>query len=432
MKLELIGLNHVTSALATREKAALHGEALSAAYQRLLALDALEGVIILSTCNRTELYLSPTFHFTDAHLRDLLAELCSLTEAEVAPAYIYRDGAATQHLFRVASGLDSLMIGEVQILSQVKQAYHAALELAASTGILNRCFLQAIECGKMVRNRTGISRGAVSVSFAAVELAQRVFGDLAGLNILLIGAGETTTLTAKHLAENGVQRWRVSNRTGSRGEQLAASIGGIAIAFPPDEAQLAWADIVVSATASPGAVITQDMAARVLQQRKKPILFLDLAVPRDVEPALGGIDDVYLYTVDDFKLLVQANLKEREKEAVRAEALIQSRVEEFVEWYRENRIAPTVQQLQMVLESIRVHEVETNVHRFSPEDREQVDKFSKAMMKKVTGLIVANMKRASLTRNDLSLARAVAVAFSRGDSTDVDTILEKLDHELSH
>ncbi len=432
MKLEMIGLNHRTSVLTTREHAAIGPDRLPGIVDRLLKEENIEGVVVLSTCNRTEIYISPTFHFQDSQLRTLFAEVCRLSDSEVESAYLYRDKQAARQLFRVASGLDSQMLGEIQVLAQVKQAYQTALELACTTGILNRVFLQAIECGKLVRTRTAISRGAVSVAMAAIEVAKRIFGDLAKQNILLIGAGNTTKLAAKYLADAGGKSWRVINRTKERAIEFANSIGGIAVDFPARDEEIAWADIVVSATSSPEAIVREPVFRSYLKERKRPLLFLDLAVPRDIDPKIGEHEAIYLYTVDDFKDLVAANVKQREQEAVRAEKLVAEQVESFDEWYRENRIAPTIQQLQLVLESIRTAEVEQQAHRFSVDAREEVDRFSKSMMRKVMSLLVANMKRASVDRNDISLARAVTVAFSGSDPNSVQQVLEKLDHELSH
>ena len=432
MKLEMIGLNHTLFDTATRGRAAINSERLGEIANHILESENVEGVVILSTCNRVELYLSPKLHTPEPELRALFASVCKLTLEESYEPYIMRDAAVTHHLFRVASGLDSQMLGEVQILAQVKHAYHAALELACTNGILNRLFLQAIECGKLIRHRTGISQGAVSVAYAAVDLAERVFGKLSNRNVLLIGAGDTIQLAAKYIADSGATQWRVSNRTAARAQMLADTYHGQAVPFPPRQEDLIWADLIVSATGAPEPVVTAAQANGAISHRKNPALFLDLAVPRDIDPDLQNADNVYVYCVDDFKEMVEANLKAREREAVRAEKLVEKQVEDFVTWYRENRIAPTIQQLQMVLEAIRSTEVENNVHRFTPEDREQVEKFSRSMMKKVTGLIVANMKRASLDKNDLSLARAVTVAFAREDESSVNDVLEKLDHELSH
>jgi glutamyl-tRNA reductase len=268
--------------------------------------------------------------------------------------------------------------------------------------------------------------------WAAVDIANRVFGKLDRRKILLVGAGETTRLAAKYLAEFGGNSWRVSNRTQANAEDFAASLGGSAVAFPPSEADIAWADLIVSATSSPEPVIREEAANGALHLRKDPMLILDLAVPRDVDARIRDFDNVYLYGIDDFHDIVRANLKAREREAVRAEKLIAKQVEEFVTWYRENRVAPTIRQLKEVLEAIRMAEVRNNARRFTPENREQVDEFSKSLMRKVTSLIIGNMKRASLDRDDLSLAKAVSMAFAPSDDTDVDQILEKLDYELSH
>lgn len=431
MKLELVGLNHTTSAMEVRGKAAIAPERMGDVAARLLREEFMEGVVILSTCNRVELYLSPSYHSSDDALRALLAEISHLTNEEAAATYVHRDSDAVAHLFRVASGLDSQLIGETQILTQVKQAYHAALDLACSNAFLNRVFLRAIECGKMVRSRTAISRGAVSVSFAAVDMAERIFGRLDTRRVLLIGAGETIRLAATHLAKAGVKQWRISNRTHANAEKLAAALGGETIAFPPRDADLTWADMIVSATSAPDAVISAAQAQRALGKRTDPALILDLAVPRDVDPAFRS-ENVYVYAVDDFKQLIEANLRTRQQEAVRAEKLVQQSVDDFSAWYKEHRILPTIQQLQEVLEEIRAEEVERNSRRFRPEDRVQVEKFSKTLVRRVAGLIIANMKRASLDRNDLSLASAVSMAFATDDKEAVENVLEQLKHELSH
>ncbi len=433
MRLEMIGLNHLTSSLAIRDRAAIGPERLEGVVHRCKRDDRVEGVVVLSTCNRVELYLSPKVHASEEQLRGLLEDVCNLDGEEVAGAYVLRDEAAARHLFRVASGLESQMIGEVQILGQVKDAYQAALDTKSSCGFLNGLFLRAIECGKLVRARTGISRGAVSVAYAAIDLARRTFGRLAGRNILLIGAGDTVRLAARYIVDDGGAACRVSNRTMEHARAVAGMVQGKVIGFPPCEKDLAWADIVVSATSGPDLVITRDLAERALAGRKAPILVLDLAVPRDVHPCAGAFPNVHLRSVDDFEEMVQANLLARRSEAERAERIVDHQVREMVTWYQENRIAPTIRQLQAVLEEIRSAELANNARRFRAEDREQVDKFSKALIRRVGGLIIANMKKASLTQNDLSLALAVARAFALDeDDQGVHETLETLEHELSH
>jgi len=432
VKLEMIGLNHRTAVLSTRERAAIAPDALPDILERLVRHPNIEGAVILSTCNRAELYLSPTFHFDEAELRALYVEAFGLDPDDGNVAYVHRDANAAQHLFRVASGLDSQMLGEIQILAQVKNAYSSALELATTSATLNKVFTHAIMCGKQVRTRTAISQGAVSVAYAAIEVAQRLYRKLEEHNILLVGAGETTQLAAKYLADAGALNLRVSNRTTERAESLAQQMNGSVTSFPPTADDLMWADIVVSATSSPTPVLSVNEQGGKLKQRKRPLLFLDLAVPRDVDPAFAEFDDVYVYTVDDFQELVAVNIKARQKEAVRAEEIVEKEVEIFVEWYRNNRIAPSLQQLQAALESIRSAEVENQAHHFRPEDREEIEKFSRSMMKKVTSMIVANMRRAAADGNDLTLARAIAVAFAGKDRATTEQILEQLNHELSH
>lgn len=432
MKLEMIGLNHRFAGLALRERAAITPEQLTEVLKCAVAHPNIEGAAILSTCNRAELYVSPTYHFDEGELRKLYCELFGLDRADGTAAYINRDSAAVEHLFRVSSGLDSQMLGEIQILAQVKVAYAAALESACTSAILNRLFTHAISCGKLVRTRTAISQGAVSVAYAAIEVAQRLFHKLDAQNILLLGAGETTALAAKYLGDSGARNWRVSNRTAARGAELASHLGGECVEFPPRAEDLMWADIVVSATSAPTCVLNLENTGDVVQSRKRPLLLLDLAVPRDIDVRFADFDEVYLYTVDDFQELVAANLRARQKEAQRAEEIVTREVAVFGEWYRQNRIAPSIQQLQMALETIRSSEVELQSHHFRDEDRDEVEKFSRSLMKRVTSLIVANMRRASEDGKDIDLARAIALAFAGKDQETTDKILERLSHELSH
>jgi glutamyl-tRNA reductase len=239
-------------------------------------------------------------------------------------------------------------------------------------------------------------------------------------------------LAARHITKSANATWKISNRTRANAESLAESLGGVAVAFPPTPDDIKWADIVVSATNSPGMIITGEDIAAVLTARKTPLLFLDLAVPRDVDSDLKRDSNTYIYSVDDFTEMVRANLKTREREAVRAEKLVERLVTEFSTWYKENRISPTIQQLREVLEEIRSSEVENNLRRFCVQDRAQVEKFSKSLINKVTSLIIANMKHASLNQNDLSLARAISMAFATSDDSAVKDVLEQLKHELSH
>lgn len=432
MRLEAIGLNHRTSSLEVRDRAAMPPDRLRRALHSVMERDNLEGAIILSTCNRTELYLSPFQHTREDELRRMLADLTGISAEEAAAAYVLRDGECVAHLFRVAAGLDSRMLGEVQILGQLKAAYYAALEEGTTNSVLNKAFLRAIEAGKRVRQETEISRGAVSMASASVTMAERVFGRLAGRRVLLVGAGQTARLAAKYLAAAGVDRWAVCNRTRANAEAVTDLIGGRVAEFPPTVDDLAWADLIVSATSCDDPVITLERMRGAKRRTNGVQLLLDLAVPRDSEPGIAELPDVYLYTVDDFEDLVAANLKARSAEAARAEALVAGMVAEFGDWYQEHRIVPAVQQLQDALEELRVHEVERNLRRFHETDREQVEIFSRTLMRKVAGLMIANLRRASLEEDDLGMAVAVARAVTSERGGELADVLQRLENELSH
>jgi glutamyl-tRNA reductase len=432
MRLEAIGLNHRTSALEVRDRAAMPPDRLRCALHRLMEHDNLEGAVILSTCNRTELYLSPFQHTDENELRRMLADLTGIAAEDAAAAYVLRDGECVAHLFHVAAGLDSRMLGEVQILGQLKAAYHAALEEGTTNSVLNKAFLRAIEAGKRVRQETEISRGAVSMASASVTMAERVFGRLAGRRVLLVGAGQTARLAAKYLAAAGVDRWAVCNRTRANAEAVTDLIGGRVAEFPPTADDLAWADLVVSATSCGDPVITLERMREAKRRTSGVQLLLDLAVPRDSEPGIAELPDVYLYTVDDFEDLVASNLKARSAEAARAEALVADMVAEFSDWYQEHRIVPAVRQLQDALENLRAREVERNLRRFHETDRSQVELFSRALMRKVAALMIANLRRASLEEDDLGMAVAIARAVASERESELADIIQRLDNELSH
>jgi glutamyl-tRNA reductase len=432
MRLEAIGLNHKTSSIDVRDRAAMTPDKLKTALHELVNADNLEGVLILSTCNRTEFYLSPYHHTKESDLRKLLVTCTGISDEEAAAAYVLRDANAVSHLFRVSAGLDSQLLGEVQVLAQVKQAYHIALEEGTTNPVLNKAFLRAIETGKSIRQNTEISRGAVSVASASVKMAERIFGKLDGRRVLLVGAGQTARLAAKYLTTAGIDRWAVCNRTTQNAQVVADLLGGRVATFPPTAEDLAWADMIVTATSAEQPVITLELMKQAKKKHKGMKLLLDLAVPRDSEPGIRDLRDMYLYTVDDFHELVKANLKARETEAERAEELIKQHVNEFSEWYQENRVAPTIRQLQETLEELRVLEVKQNARRFHDSDQEQVELFSKSLMRKVTSLMIANLKRASLEEDDLSMAKAVARAVSLNRNGDINDVLKRLDDELSH
>jgi glutamyl-tRNA reductase len=433
VRLELIGLNHRVAPLEVRERASLSPEQVDGALRGLTGGANLDGAAILSTCNRTELYLSPREHHPLGELQAMYCHLTGVESEHAQAAYVHRDDEAMRHLVRVAAGLDSQMLGEVQIIGQLKNAYDRAREAGATNNILNKALLRAIEAGKDVRNRTGISQGAVSVASAAVQMAQRIFGSLAGRRVLLVGAGETARLAANHLAGQGVIDWRVANRTEANAKVVADLLGGRVVAFPPGCDDIEWADIVVSATGADEPVIAGTECRAGVKKRRRSLLLLDLAVPRDIDPALAAGDDCFLYTVDDFNELVEANLEQRVHEARRAESLVDKHVEEFSSWYRQNRVAPSIQQLHAVLEELRAREVARNKKRFRAEDHGELEKFSQALMRKVEGMIAINLRQASLKDDDLKMAEDIVRAVARDESDEnVKQVIEQLRQEGSH
>lgn len=334
MSLLALGMNHESASVELREKAAIGAEQISQALNELQDSCHSQSVIV-STCNRTELYIhcdeedpEPIIHW--------LANFQHLDEEQLRESlYVYRGPEVIRHLIRVAAGLDSMILGEPQILGQVKQAYAEAREVGVIGPILERCFQRGFAAAKEVRTQTGIGESAVSVAYAAVSLAKQIFADISQAKVMLIGAGETIELVAKHLLEQGVKQITVANRTVARAQELAKQFDGRAIALNELPDYLPQADIVIGSTASPLPIIGKGMMEQVMKTRRhQPVFMVDIAVPRDIESQVGDLRDVYLYTVDDLKGIIEQNLAHRREEADQAEALISQQVDEFMAWLR--------------------------------------------------------------------------------------------------
>lgn len=335
MPLLALGLNHATAPLALREQVAFDA-ALGAEASRLLAQQpGVREAAVLSTCNRTELYCSIE-PGSEGVVSSWLASHHRLAEDGLRDyLYQHRDEAAVRHLFRVATGLDSLILGEPQILGQVKQAWQSARQQGSLESGLDRLFQHAFAVAKRVRTDTRIGAHPVSVAFAAVRLAQQVFTELDRATVLLVGAGDTIELAARHLVEQSTRRLLFANRTLAHAQALASRFGGYALPLSELPRHLPEADIVFSATASRDPVIACAAVAGALKARRhRPMLLLDLAVPRDVEPAVGALDDVYLYTIDDLDQVVEEGRRSRREAAEEAEAIIDLQVEHFMAWWR--------------------------------------------------------------------------------------------------
>ncbi|GHG64828.1 glutamyl-tRNA reductase [Alishewanella longhuensis] len=333
MAIFALGINHKTAPVALREKLAFAPEQVPEALQQLSASLRLADAVILSTCNRTELYFSGDVEQSEQVLH-WLARFHQLNLAELQQhLYLYSDQDAVQHLMRVASGLDSLVLGEPQILGQVKQAYNQSRQAGTINPQFERLFQKTFSVAKEVRTETDIGANAVSVAFAAVTLAKQIFGKLEKVRVLLIGAGETIELVAKHLTEQGAKHLSVANRTYERAESLAKQFDAQVLTLSQVPARLADADIVISSTASTLPIVGKGMVEQALKQRKhKPMFLVDLAVPRDIEQQVSELEDAYLYTVDDLQSIVAQNLNNRQQAAEQAGVMITSGAADFQQW----------------------------------------------------------------------------------------------------
>jgi glutamyl-tRNA reductase len=333
MAIFALGINHKTAPVALREQVAFAPEQLPEALRELTTLTSISDAVILSTCNRTELYFNGSTNQAEQVIA-WLAQFHAVNAAELQPhLYLHQDNAAAEHLMQVAAGLDSLVLGEPQILGQVKQAYNQARNAGTVNPQFERLFQKTFAVAKQVRTDTDIGANAVSVAFAAVSLARQIFGNLSKVKVLLIGAGETIELVAKHLKEQGAAQLTVANRTYERAVLLAEQFGASAITLAQVPSQLADADVVISSTASTLPIVGKGMVEQALKQRKhKPMFLVDLAVPRDIEEQVGELEDAYLYTVDDLQSIVAQNLNNRQQAAEQARQMIAVGVAEFSQW----------------------------------------------------------------------------------------------------
>jgi len=332
MRLLAFGINHKTAPVEIRERVAFPPERIPEALSDLVSQPAVNEAAILSTCNRTELYCSGELEDA-APIRRWFADFHRLDEREIEPyVYVHPDQAAVRHLLRVASGLDSMVLGEPQILGQVKEAYRRACEAGTLGAILDRLYQHTFGVAKQVRTDTAIGASPVSVAFAAVSLARQFFSGFGNHTALLVGAGETIELTARHLQEQGMV---IANRTIERAHALAEEFKAYAIALDEIGDHLSEADLVIASTASPLPILGKGMVERALKARKRrPILMVDIAVPRDIEPEVGELADVYLYTVDDLQEIIQEGLKSRQEAAKKAEEIIDVQTLRFMGWLR--------------------------------------------------------------------------------------------------
>jgi glutamyl-tRNA reductase len=353
MSLNVLGLNHKTAPVALREKVAFTEERLVAALRTLRQENGVTEAVILSTCNRTELYWSGPA--SGAELSGWLERHHGDNLELAASLYVHRDRLAVEHAFAVASGLDSMVLGEAQILGQLKDAYRVAQEAGSTGPWLNKLFQAAFSAAKRVRSETEVGANAVSLASVTVSLARRMFADLSSQNALMIGAGEMIGLAARHFASAGIKRLVIANRTLGRAQALAAELKGYAVDLRDLDKELADADIVIACTASPVPLIGKDAAQRAVRARRhRPIFMVDLAVPRDIDPAVADLGDVYLFSIDDLKQLVNENLQQREVAAEAARLLLAEEVSRFLAETRAHDAAPAIRALRQHADHIRL------------------------------------------------------------------------------
>ncbi|HEX8721933.1 MAG TPA: glutamyl-tRNA reductase [Pyrinomonadaceae bacterium] len=401
MSIVLVGLNHKTAPVEVRERLAFSDEACAAGLRALVDGELVREGLIVSTCNRVEiLAASPGRKGADAvgRLSEFLSRVRSVpVELFSGHIYTHADEAAVRHVFRVASSLDSMVVGEPQVLGQVRHAYSLAVEAGTAGRVLHKLVHHALRVAKRVRSETGIAASAVSISYTAVELGRKIFGSLKGATVLLVGAGEMAELAAQHLAGAGAARVLVANRTYETAQRLAVRFGGEAVEFPALEEHLAQADIVICSTGAREYVITPEMAERARgARRNRPAFFIDISVPRNVDPAVAKIDNLFVFDVDDLAAVVASNLREREREAERAEQIVEAEVTQFQQALRDLDIGPTVGALKEKMRRIAREEFarqRARLGELSPEQERAIEAMLMSAVNKISHPVIHRVRR---------------------------------------
>ncbi|MHB1324545.1 MAG: glutamyl-tRNA reductase [Coriobacteriia bacterium] len=422
MHLVLIGLSHKTAPVAIREKLTFPAGVQHDALNRLIQAEGIREAAIVSTCNRTEVYAVASSEDGGARtVVSFLADYHDLDVAELRPyLYVITGEKVVRHLFRVVASLDSMVVGEAQILGQVKEAYDHAFNADATSRVFNKLFRQSFEVGKRVRTETAIGESAVSISYAAVELAKKVFETLEGRSILIVGAGKMSELTAKHLVCNGIARVLVVNRTFERAEEMAQRFGGIAVPYEQIYECMREADIVISSTAATEYVITKKDLAPVTRARTRPLFLIDIAVPRDIDPAVNDLGGVFLYDIDDLSGVVESNLEERQVEARRAEGIIDEEIAAFFAWVESMEVVPTVAAIRAKAEVIRQMELDRALKRLdlSEKDRKTVEALTCAIVNKLLHGPTARLKKAAAGKDGYEYMEVARTLYGLEDSED--------------
>ncbi|HXE71145.1 MAG TPA: glutamyl-tRNA reductase [Candidatus Nitrosotenuis sp.] len=416
MPVVLVGVNHKTAPVEVRERLAFGAEGLQQGLTMLREGRGVAECAIVSTCNRTEIYAAP--HEEETCRQTVLSFLEARHSGCGPHLYHSRGEQAVSHLFTVSSGLDSMILGENQILGQVRAAYETARRARATGPVLDRLFPWAVRVGKRARAETRISQGAASVSMAAVELARRIFGDLARRRVLVLGAGKISELTLKLLTSAGVSQLSVVNRTPQRAAELALRCGGQAVPFEDLDLALVEADILLSSTGAPHYIVSAERMRRVMRARRhRPVLAIDMAVPRDLDPACQEIDNVYLFNIDDLQDVVTSNLAERQREVARVAELIRVETRQFLRDLESRRAVPAIVLLRRHFEDLRRQEVEKVAGSLSPEERARLDRFSRDLMARLLHRPMVHLRELGASgASPEELARSLEIFGLGGDA----------------
>ena len=394
MNLLCVGISHHTAPLDVRERLWFSSEEIRRTLPLLKPLGAGE-CVLFSTCNRTELYmlLEDNMLPADEMKRLLITQKSANKSVQPSDLFTLTSGDAARHLFRVAAGIDSMVLGDVQILAQVKEGFQLATDAGTAGFFMNRLFQLAFRAGKRARTETEIGDGAVSVSYAAVELAEKIFDDLHKKTALIIGAGETAELTAIHLRGKEIGRLFITNRTQERAEQLAAKVQGAVIPFDQWLERLPGVDIMISSVEVNRYVLTSPDIQRLWKHHSNNTLFIiDIGVPRNVDPDIKNIENVFLYDLDTLNFMVEENLQKRRAEIPKVEAVITEVLTELTHWYSSLEVNPTITALTQFMENIRQEELSKNINRFDPKDRELVELVTKRMINKIVHAPIVNLR----------------------------------------
>src|SRR3989454_3362873 len=435
MSIVLIGVNHKTAPVEVRELLAFSEEGCAQGLRALVDGEVVREGLIVSTCNRVEVVTATTneqMQAGAARITDFLSRSRSLPH-ELFSDHLYQhvDDQAVRHLFRVASSLDSMVIGEPQVLGQVRRAYSIALEAGTAGRVLNRLVHHAFHVAKRVRAETGIAASAVSISYMAVELGKKIFGSLQGRSVLLIGAGEMAELSARHLVNAGVSRVLVTNRTAQSAQRLALQFGGESVSFDNLAEHLAEADIVICSTGADEYVVTEEMARAALERRRnRPAFFIDISVPRNVDPDIGRVPNLFVFDIDDLESVISSNIREREHEAQRAESIVDSEVMQFQQALRALDIGPTLGALRHKLQDIARSELDRQRSRLghlSGEQEKAIEALLMATVNKISHPLLNQVRRsysAGKSGSDNDSIQAWREMFGLENENSVDTSIE--------